>query len=123
MCEKYFKNACAIHLRFIIARYLMANTFGRLDGAEQAQRHIEMCEFYTAIAFNTSGTDGVRNRFDGAEEFFSKLHDTSQDKLTDHLDTVIGFPLDKQPDYNKMELLFFDIFHGIAVDKIVHQTS
>lgn len=117
-CVDLFKNACRIHTDFMIARYLMSNTKGCLDGAEKAQRHIQLCQFYVAAFRGYSDPDRIRREFTAAfdgEEDFQKVHERTQE-LTDHLDRVIGFPVnDVRPDYDKFVPLFFEKFHELAL--------
>lgn len=108
-----FKNACRIHLDFMIHRYLMANAEGREDGAEKAQRHLEMCYFYLA-AFNGVSEDQARRDF---IDEYSALHDHTQ-ALTDYLDEQIGFPLKGRPDYETLAPLFFERFHELAMEHL-----
>ena len=121
--EKLFKQACKIHTQFMVARYLMANSEGRLDGAEKAQRHIELCEFYAALAFGWSDPDSVQGSVDGAIELFQKIHYETAEKLTDRMDEVIGFPVTGRPNYGKLGSLFFDAFHDVAIKSIGNQES
>lgn len=106
-----FKNACRIHLDFAINRYLMANADGRADGAEKAQRHMEICSFYLAT-FKGEDVERVCARFSTE---YRALHDYTQ-QLTDYLDEQIGFPLKGMPDYDALVPLFFERFHALAMD-------
>lgn len=116
--EKILKTACRIHTADMIHRYLMVNAEGRQDGALQAHWHIKLCQFYTALAFNYFDPDKVIVFKDGADDLFDKIHEATQDKLTDHLDTVIGFPLKGRPDYDRLAPLFFVHLHRIAMEQI-----
>lgn len=108
-----FKNACRIHTKFATYRYLMSNTAGRLCGAEKAQRHAELCSFYVG-AFHASDPEHAARDH---EADFKAVHTATQ-ALTDYLDERIGFPLDSVPDYDKLAPLFFEQFHGLAVQAL-----
>ena len=113
--EKLLKQACKIHTQFMVHRYLMANSEGRLDGAEKAKRHIELCEFYVALHFGWSDPGSVQVQVDGADELFQEIHKKTEEKLTDRMDEVIGFPIKGMPNYGKLAPLFFDVFHSVAI--------
>jgi hypothetical protein len=106
-----FKQACWLHTRLIIGRYLISNAHGQWNGAEKAQRHMELCQFYVAVMRGYDDPDNVRP---GVSSDYQKVHLETQ-KLTDRLDEKIGFPLDAPPDLDKFEPLFFDQFHDLAV--------
>lgn len=108
-----FKHACWLHLRFTIARYLMSNAEGRWDGAEKSMRHDELCRFYVA-AVRGCELDDVRVNF---EDDYQHVHTLTQ-KMTDHMDEVIGFPVEGMPDYDKLEPLFFEHFHRLAMQAL-----
>lgn len=113
MNENYlFKNACRLHTKFIIIRYLMSNTKGRLSGWEKATRHMELCSFYVAAYHGLIQQDDARVE---CEDIWERVHTKTQE-LTDFLDEVIGFPMDNEhPDYNKLALSFFEEFHKLAM--------
>lgn len=108
-----FKNACRLHTQFAVGRYLMSNAHGRWDGAEKAQRHLQLCQFYVAAV---RGFDDEQKVLLESSDF-KAVHKETQ-KLTDHLDEVIGFPLDSTPDYEKLEPLFFERFHALALQAL-----
>jgi hypothetical protein len=111
VAEARFRQACWLATRFAIGRYLMSNAHGRWDGAEKAHRHQELCQFYVAMARGVAPED-VRVDF---EDDYKAVHDNTQ-KLTDHLDEVIGFPLESTPDYDVLEPMFFERFHVLALE-------
>lgn len=115
--EQMFKQSCRLHLSHAIHRYLMSNTSGRMDGYEKAQRHIELCTFYVAAVRGVDDLDMVRRGLESHEEDYQAVHDATQ-ALTDHLDEVIGFPLEGQPDYDRLEPLFFEHFHRYAMEAL-----
>lgn len=106
-----FRQACWLHLQLAVTRYLMCNSVGRLDGAEKAHRHMEMCTFYVA-AMRGVELDRARRYH---EDDYQRVHRHTQ-KLTDYLDEVIGFPLNARPDYDKLAPKFFDKFHTLALE-------
>ena len=107
---KLFKNACSIHTRFPIMRYLMSNADGREDGAKKAARHIELCSFYVAV-FHGVEPDLVIGDY---PDDFDAVHEATQE-LTSYLDERIGFPLKGRPDYDLLAPLFFEQFYAIAM--------
>lgn len=109
--EKLFKQACWLHLSFIINRYLMSCAEGRWDGAEKAQRHDELCKFYVAVVRGLDSEDLVRRHH---EDDYQGVHSITQ-ALTDNLDTEIHFPLTGRPDYEQLAPLFFERFHDLAM--------
>lgn len=115
--EQMFKQACRLSLDHAIRRYLMSNAKGRLDGYEKAQRHIELCTFYVAAVRGVDDLAMVRRGSEGHEDDFQAVHDATQ-ALTDHLDEVIGFPLDSRPDYDALAPLFFEHFHSMAMQAL-----
>lgn len=115
--KQMFKQACRLHLDHTINRYLMSNAHGRLDGAEKAQRHIQLCTFYVAAVRGVDDLDMVRRGLESHEDDFQAVHEATQ-ALTDHLDEVIGFPLDDRPDYDALVPLFFERFHELALQAL-----
>ncbi len=108
-----FKNACWQSIHFPIMRYLMSNADGRWDGAEKAQRHLEMSYFYVAVVKGLD-VDAVRLNED---EAYMAVHDATQ-ALTDNLDEAIGFPLRGRPDYEALAPVFFEKFHALALQAL-----
>lgn len=94
-----------------ISRYLMSNAEGRWNGAEKAHCHEELCRYYVA-AYRGTSTD--RARRDGLNDTYNAVHRATQ-ALTDHMDEVIGFPLEGRPDYDTLAPKFFAEFHRLAV--------
>lgn len=105
-----FKQACWLSVQFNIARYLMSNADGRWDGAEKAQRHMELCKFYVAAVRGFDDADEV----DVICDDYIAVHDATS-ALTDYLDEVIGFPLKGRPDYDTLGPLFFEKWHELAM--------
>lgn len=109
-----FKNACRIHTSMMVARYLMSNAEGRWDGAEKAQRHRELCQFYVAAVRGVSDPESVPVDF---YDEYVRVHDHTQ-QLTDNLDIEIGFPEKGRPDYERLEPKFFERFHALALEAL-----
>lgn len=107
-----FKQACRLHLDHAIHRYLMSNAAGRINGAEKATRHIELCTFYVAAVRGIDDLDKVRRNVGEAD--YQSVHQATQ-ALTDHLDEVIGFPIKDRPDYDALAPKFFEHFHELAM--------
>lgn len=120
-----FKQACRLHLDHAIHRYLMSNAAGRINGAEKATRHIELCTFYVATVRVDADLDTVR-RTSGGEADYQAVHLATQ-ALTDHLDEVIGFPIEGRPDYDALVPKFFEHFHALAMQALgisnVHESA
>lgn len=108
-----FKHVCWLHTQFNIHRYLMSNADGRLDGAEKAHRHMQLCYFYVAAIRGLEESDHEVKCGDD----FDAVHDKTAD-LTSFLDEEIGFPLKGVPDYDKLAPLFFDKFHALAIEAL-----
>lgn len=94
-------------LSFDIHRYLMANTFGREDGYEKAEKHIKISKEIAAFLLILPIDD-----IDIEVEIWMFVHDYLADILTNKMDEVIGFPIDKPlygNDYNILAKKFFDV--------------
>lgn len=118
------KNLLRIMTRFDIARYLMSNAHGRWDGAEKAQRHINLANLFVTWWFELHDVErGGRFEVktgkysDSFDSISMIIHDTTR-PLTDYLDEVIGFPLESRPDYDKLSPKFFDKFYELATAKL-----
>ena len=87
-----------------IARYLMANTFGREDGIEKGEEHWEISRVLGGFVL----ADTSRRK---AEAASMGIHDYLAEILTDRMDEVIFFPTDKMivgTDYDQFRDAFFD---------------
>lgn len=111
-----FKQACRLHLDHAIHRYLMSNAAGRINGAEKAMRHIELCTFYVAAVRGIDDLDTVRRSGVGEADYQAVHHATQA--LTDHLDEVIGFPIEGRPEYGVLAPKFFENFHALAMQAL-----
>ena len=102
-----------------VRRYLLVNTRGREDGGEKAEHHIRMSYIYVASRMGTSIDLAPRITFKRAglysETLYKHIHDRTQ-VLTNHMDEVIGFPLEEgvRPNYPELAPLFFKEFIRIA---------
>lgn len=95
-----------------VHRYLMANTAGRLSGYEKHKNHDQMCRKFIALRRHTE-VDSVRS-CDASEEEWQRVHEATQ-RLTSHMDTEIGFPIeDTRPDYDRLAPLFAEKFLALA---------
>ena len=107
-------------MEFDIHRYLMSNTEGRCDGAEKAERHINLSNYYVASvrlcdicrASRRAIADG-RGEQGEIDELVWKVHNHTQ-ALTSYMDEVIGFPLTGRPDYDDLSPKFFKEFIRLA---------
>ncbi|SFF33342.1 hypothetical protein [Paracidovorax wautersii] len=104
------KHSLWLALEHTVNRYLMSNAHGRQSGAEKAQRHDELCCHYVAT-FRQTSLDKVKRTH---EDEYQRVREHTR-QLTDHLDTVIGFPLNSTPDYEDLASKFFTAFHLHAV--------
>lgn len=106
--------ACRVHTDHMVHRYLLSNSKGRLDGAEKALRHLELCAFYVAVVYGYASPEEARQEH---HEAWLKVHTATQ-ALTDYLDEQIGFPLDCRPDYDLLAPKFFKKFHALAMQAL-----
>jgi hypothetical protein len=93
-------------IEFQIHRYLLANT--RLNGFEKAEQHIDMSALFVALKLLIT-SDGARRHH---WKKVMAIHDYTQ-KLTDNLDTEIGFPIGEEVDdinYEQLSRKFFNKF-------------
>jgi hypothetical protein len=102
-------------MEFPIHRYLLANTKGRLNGFEKAEQHLKLSAIYVAAKKRCS--------IDKAKSYdeWMIVHDATQ-KLTDYLDTQIGFQIDETDDidYDKLARKFFDKFIALAEEAYIN---
>lgn len=97
--EKFLLNKL---LSFDVSRYLMANSCQRLDGAEKAERHINISTIiYEYIKCKILTPDHYGE--------MRVIHDFLAEKLTDKMDEVIGFPINTPlygTDYDELHRKF-----------------
>jgi len=107
------KRALRNATHFSVARYLMANTAGRLDGCEKADEHRRLCRMFVSII-----CDIPYERVTSIQNKYKAVHEHTQ-QLTAYLDEAIGFPLhDTRPDYEKLEPKFFNRFYDLALEAL-----
>ncbi len=123
------KNLLKMMVRFESLRYLMSNADGRWDGAEKATRHINLSDAFVAWWFGLpSVSHGGRFNVNSGKykDSFNSISTTVRNAtrpLTDHLDEVIGFPLEGRPNYDDLMPKFFDHFYDLAVEKLQEITD
>ena len=103
-------------MNFDINRYLMANSYQRLDGAEKANRHIKISKLL--VEYITTDEHKVY-------DLWKPVHDYLADILTDRMDDVIGFPIDKPlygSDYDLLAEKFFSVIidHLVEIEQLVN---
>ena len=101
---------------FHIHRYLMANSCQRLDGAEKADRHIKISKLL--VEYITTDAQKVY-------DLWKPVHDYLADILTDRMDEVIGFPINKPlygDDYDLLAEKFFSVIieHMPKIEQVVN---
>ena len=113
--EERLNTALLTMMDHHIARYLMANTKGRLSGNEKVDNHIILTNIYVcnrAGIIDTDATHRVQTTDGGF--VWRIVHDATQE-LTDYLDEVIDFPLDdERPDTFSFVRPFFNEFIRLA---------
>ena len=98
-------------MNFAIRRYLLANTYGRLDGYEKAEQHLKLSSIFIVSKMLCSIEKAE------SDENLMRIHDATR-KLTDHMDKEIGFPiLDKEYDHDKLARKFFARFIDLAEEE------
>lgn len=97
-------------LDFHCIRYMMCNSKGRFDGSERADIHIGiarvLCNFILC-----EGTPRNEDTYN-VNECTMKVHDYLADILTDRMDEVIGYPIDRQlyaDDFDEYAKKFFNV--------------
>ena len=96
-------------LEFEIYRYLMSNTFGREDGIEKAERHLNISKILVSFI--------LLKKYNEIKHFeiMHAVHDFLAEILTDRLDEVIDFPIDRRI-YNYDE--YVNDFFNVIIDNI-----
>ena len=95
-----------ILLEFDIHRYLLANTHKRQDPVEKADRHMEI----SGIIFSYIFAREYNELKDW--QVMMQIHNYLAEILTNRLDEVIGFPIDKESceiDYHEFGKRFFNV--------------
>ena len=87
-----------------VYRYLMSNTYGREDGIEKAERHINISSIIVSFILCEKYSERKHT------EIMMEVHDYLAEILTDRMDEVIGFPIyDKRPDYDELVIRFMNV--------------
>ena len=113
--EQRLETALLSAMKHHIARYLMANTAGRCDGSEKADKHVVLTKIYCANRAGIIDPDGAKClETTDLKQVWRIVHDATQE-LTDYLDEVIDFPIDDpNPDTFSFIRPFFDEFIRLA---------
>ena len=103
-------------LEWEINRYLMSNTYGREDGNERAERHMNISAII--LSFITL------KKYHEIHDFpkMKVIHDYLAEILTDRMDEIIDFPIDRRIyDYDEYTLKFFNVIieHINDIEKLV----
>ena len=96
-------------LEHYIHRYLMSCTYGREDGNEKAEQHLKISSIL--VSFILLKKYNERKHFEAQ----IRVHDYLAEILTDRMDEVIGFPLDRRI-YNYDE--YVNRFFCVIVDNL-----
>lgn len=112
----------ALHtlLDFYIARYLMANTKGREDGIEKSEQHWKISNILAEFVLATSANAKTRTASISIHNYLANI-------LTDRMDEVIFFPLDKPlygTEYDQFKEAFFDVLvkHMADIERVAKET-
>lgn len=114
------ERALWLLMDFDINRYLMANTAGRLNGGEKAERHLALCTTYCMVMLDVGLPNGDRafGRLSSERRSLMMfIHDWTQ-TLTGYMDTEIGFPIEDRPDYDKLAPKFFARFIELCEEAV-----
>lgn len=110
-----------LDFEFLINRYLMANAKGLEDGSIKAETHDLICAKFISESFCIS--EGKAKKLTvyscGESENLVQMVRSESRKLTDNLDEVIGFPLDKAPNYNRLIPKFKHEFSKLINDFMI----
>ena len=99
-------------------KYLESNSKGFENGAIKAEMHRVLVELFISekLELDVSAIKSIEYRIDDhIYQMYPEIRKATL-SLTDYLDEVIGFPLDKAPNYKKLVPLFVDEFKRIAND-------
>ena len=94
-----------------VHRYLLANTYGRLDGSEKAERHLKISEIVFSFIFQKKYMYGRDH------DFIMRIHNSLAEILTDRLDEVIGFPI-KEESWNIDYFDYCKRFVNVIIDNM-----
>ncbi len=102
--------------------YLESNAKGLWDGALKAETHNRLCELFVAKRLGID-TLSVASYLQVDGEYLVSLVRKATLDLTDYLDEVIDFPLEKAPNYKKLTPRFVGKFLQLANDWFDDQTG
>jgi hypothetical protein len=112
-------------LDFHCIRYMMCNSKGRFDGSERADIHIgistALCNFILC-----EGTPRHEDTYN-VNECTMKVHDYLADILTDRMDEVIGYPIDRSlhsAEFDEYAQKFFNVIldHISEINDLIETT-
>jgi len=112
-------------LDFHCVRYMMCNSRGREDGAEKADVHLRisaaLCNFILC-----EGTPRNEDTYK-VNECVHPVHDYLANILTDRMDEVIGFPIDRplhSEEFDEFANKFFQVIldHISEINDLIKET-
>lgn len=114
--EKYMLTEA---LDFPVHRYLLANTYGREDPNERAERHLEISRILVGFIICRRCHEFLDHKL------VKSVHDYLAEILTDRMDEVIGFPVFERPrDYDEMVRRFVGvIINNLGAIKLAMETE
>ena len=115
-------------LDFDVARYLMANSCQRLDGAERAQRHLAISKTLCEFVLSNHKFKTLDELEMAVLETQMEVHNLMAQLLTDRMDEKIGFPVNTPlcgSDYDELKVKFmqelfnhFDDYEVVVINKL-----
>ena len=115
-------------LDFDVARYLMANSCQRLDGAERAQRHLAISKTLCEFVLSNHKFKTLDELEMAVLETQMEVHNLMAQLLTDRMDEKIGFPVNTPlygSDYDELKVKFmqelfnhFDDYETVVMNKL-----
>ena len=115
-------------LDFDVARYLMANSCQRLDGAERAQRHLAISKTLCEFVLSNHKFKTLDELEMAVLETQMEVHNLMAQLLTDRMDEKIGFPVNTPlcgGDYDELKVKFmqelfnhFDDYEVVVINKL-----
>ena len=115
-------------LDFDVARYLMANSCQRLDGAERVQRHLAISKTLCEFVLSNHKFKTLDELEMAVLETQMEVHNLMAQLLTDRMDEKIGFPVNTPlcgSDYDELKVKFmqelfnhFDDYEVVVINKL-----
>lgn len=105
-------------LDFPVHRYLLANTYGREDPCERAERHLEISRILVGFILCRKCHEFLDH------EKVKRVHDYLAELLTDRMDEVIDFPVFSRPlDYDELVDKFIKVivYNLTPIMKVVEE--